>query len=64
MPLAPFCGCSFLQEPDLTVSELKLCAVTQKDKKFYSGGRGNKLENRGVRVMASSFRLENVYPQN
>ena len=30
MPLARFCDCSFLQERDLTVSELKLCAVTQK----------------------------------
>ena len=27
MPLSCFCDCSFLQEHDLTVSELKLCAV-------------------------------------
>ena len=31
MPLARFCDCSFFQEPDLTVSELKLSAVRQQD---------------------------------
>ena len=40
-----------------------MCSNT-KGLEVYSGGRGNKFENRGVRVMAISFRLENVYPQN
>ena len=61
--MARLCDYSFFQEPDPTVSELKLSAVRQQDWKFCSDGWGNKLENKGVRVMASSFRLENVYPE-
>ena len=62
--IARFCDFSFFQKPDPTVSELKLWAVRQQDKKFCSDGWGNKLENKEIRVMASSFGLENVYPQN
>ena len=36
MPMARLCDYSFFQEPDPTVSELKLSAVRQQDWKFCS----------------------------